>query len=115
VDLDERDGDTQQGIAQRDTGMGERGGIDEDEVMTLAPCLVDPIHQFMLGIGLQMAELVTGRGGAGLQLLNDGRKRLRAVMGRFPGTEQIQIRAIENQDMRHAKNQCVRKILKTAA
>ncbi|MNG17322.1 hypothetical protein D3C84_1013010 [compost metagenome] len=61
--LDEGNGDTQQGVAQGDAGMGEGGRVDDDKIH-LAHGLVDAADQFMFGVGLQVIQSDTEFAGA---------------------------------------------------
>src|SRR5690606_17191257 len=53
VDLDERDRHRRQRVAQGDGGMGEGGGVDQDEGGAVAARGLHPVDQGVLGVGLE--------------------------------------------------------------
>ena len=59
------------------------------------------IHQFVLGIALVGDQLVAQFLGQRRAALDDGVQRVGAVESRFPGAQQVQIGAIEQQQPRH--------------
>src|SRR5690606_14207675 len=59
VDLDERNLPPQQGIPQGDAGMGEGGGIDDDEGYALVASGVDAFDQFVLPVALEAFTFMT--------------------------------------------------------
>jgi hypothetical protein len=58
VDLDERNADPEQGIAQRHAGVGERRGIDDDESDSFLAGGVNSVEQGVLGVALEAAQLM---------------------------------------------------------
>ena len=56
VDLHEGDADCGKRIAQRDTGVGERRRVDQDEIHGLTRRLLDAFHEFGLRVALKGDE-----------------------------------------------------------
>src|SRR5690606_11608098 len=81
--------------------MGECRRIEQDEVHTFAARGMDALDQFVLGVGLQVQQMMAGVAGALLEILVDLRQRHRPVDARFAGAEQIQVRAMKDQKGRH--------------
>jgi len=53
VYFDERNGHGGQCVAQRDAGMRQRAGVDDDELRAVEPCRVQPIDQTALVVALE--------------------------------------------------------------
>src|SRR6185369_10858752 len=64
---------------------------------------VNAVDELVLRIALERFELVTAFLRHGHRTLLDGRQRGRAVMARLAGAEQVQVRAIEQQQARHGR------------
>ncbi len=98
--FDERQIHGEQGIAQCNARMRECAGIQDDEI-TGAGSLLDPVYELSLRIALKRGKAVTEIGGlAGEALLDLGQRRI-AVDTRFARAEQVQICAIDEQEVRH--------------
>ena len=101
VDLDARDIDSGEGIAQRDTGMRERGGVDNNELGAISLCLMHRLDQLLLAVALQTGDFGAGALRLGLQAMVDFIKSFRAIDFRLASAEQIQIWAVQYEDCRH--------------
>ena len=64
MNFDKGNGHREQGVPQRDAGMGQSPGIQQDEV-GMPGGLLDPVHQGGFGIGLKGLQLVPRRCGGG--------------------------------------------------
>ncbi len=82
--------------------MGEGGRVDQDEGGAVAAGGLDPVHQHVLGIGLEAVQVVAGLGGAGAERGFDLRQGGVAVDARLAFTEQVQVRTMQYWDLRHA-------------
>ncbi len=71
--------------------------IDQNEVHAFTARSVDAIDQFVLGVALQVQQMMAGFAGAPLQILIDLRQGRRPVGPRFPGAEQVQVGAVQHQ------------------
>ena len=100
--LDEGDGDAEQGIAQRDAGVGIGAGIDNDEGHPLATCGMQAIDQGTFAVALVTGELVAAAAGKLGALALEGGQGRAAVDPRLAQTQEIQIRTIDDQQFRHA-------------
>jgi hypothetical protein len=56
--LDERNADAEQGVAQRHAGVGEGGGIDDDEGDAFRRGGVDTVDQGVFGVALEAGQLM---------------------------------------------------------
>jgi hypothetical protein len=56
MNLDERDGHTEQGITQRNAGVGVGAGVDENEGNALVAGGVDAIDKRVFGIALEYRQ-----------------------------------------------------------
>ena len=61
--FDKRDIDREQRIAQRDAGVRERTGIDDDERHAIGFRFLHPVDQFVFGIALAAGNVVAQVGG----------------------------------------------------
>ncbi|MNF74604.1 hypothetical protein D3C84_566430 [compost metagenome] len=77
--------------------MRESRRIDQDEVDPFAACGMDTVDQFILGIALQVLQVMAGGTGALLQVLVDLGQGNGAVDPRFTGAEQVQVGAVQHQ------------------
>src|SRR5579863_1863468 len=100
VHLDERHPHRQQRIAQRDAGMREGAGIDDEKRHALGTGTVHALDQLVLGVALKGDELVPAlaRHGRGARL--DVGQGVRAVEGRLPRPQKIEVRAVKQQHSR---------------
>jgi len=98
--FDEWQVDGQQGVTQCDTCMGECAGVQDNEIGGTAG-LLDPVHEFGLRIALECGKAMAEVGGLGRHLLFNLSQRRAAVDIRFARAEQVQVRAVDEQDMRH--------------
>jgi len=81
--------------------MRECRGIDQDEIDAFAARGMDALDQFVLGVGLQMQQMMSAISGTLLQILIDLRQRHCAVDARLAGAEHVQIRPVEDQKRGH--------------
>jgi hypothetical protein len=58
---------------------------------------MDAVDQFVLGVALQVKQMVTGITGPLFQILIDLSQRYRTVDTRFAGAEQVQVGSVQNQ------------------
>ena len=58
VNLNKWQGDAQNGIPQRNTGMGEGRRIENQEVCTLMGGIVDAFNQFIFSVTLQKLQVM---------------------------------------------------------
>src|SRR5579864_3666355 len=95
VYLDERHPDRQHRIAQRDARVGEGTGIQDHERDPLGAGPLHALDELVLGVALEGDELVPRLARHRLGALLDGLQGVGTVERRFPGAEQIQIRAVQ--------------------
>lgn len=102
VHFDERQCNRCQYVAQRHRSMCERGRVDQDEVDAALACRLHPLDQRVLGVGLETLELVSRVRGAALEVsVNLGQGRVTVEL-RLALPEQIEIRSVQDQQLRHA-------------
>ncbi|MNH33126.1 hypothetical protein D3C79_936170 [compost metagenome] len=77
--------------------MCESRRIDQNEVHAFAARRVDTVDQFVLGIALQVLQVMAGGAGALLQVLVDLRQSDGAIDARFAGAKQVQVGAVQHQ------------------
>ncbi|MNN85282.1 hypothetical protein D3C81_2025500 [compost metagenome] len=77
--------------------MCESRRIDQNEVHAFAARRVDTVDQFVLGIALQVLQVMAGGACALLQVLVDLGQGHGAIDARFAGAEQVQVGAVEHQ------------------
>jgi len=104
VDLDERYVDRQQGIAQRDAGVGKSGRVEDDEIDAFMRCSMDVIHELVLGIGLKGQQFATLLLNPTLEPVVDGVQSVASIVPGFPASEKVEIRPVQNQKFRHIAN-----------
>lgn len=105
VDLDERNADPEQGVAQGHAGVGECGRVDDDEGDSFHVGGVNPVDQGVLGVALEADQLMrTQRPGQFHAALLDVGEGGGAVDGGFAGAQQIQIRSVQQQQFGHRSN-----------
>src|SRR4249919_747367 len=101
VDFDEGDLHRRQRIAHRHAGVGEGGRVDQDEVGAVAACGLDAFDQQVLGIALETAQRMPGFLGAGGQASIDLGQRGAAIDSRLAFAEQIEIGAMQDEELSH--------------
>ena len=82
--------------------MGEGGGVDQDEGGAVAARGLYAIHQFVLGVGLQMFQLMPGSGGLCREAKVDLGQGGVAIDLRLAGAEQVQVGAVQDQQLCHS-------------
>ena len=97
MDLDERDGDRRDGVAQRNAGVRVGRRIDDDEADTLAACGVDALDQGALVVALEGLELDARSFRPARQRTVDVGQRRCAIVLRFTCAEQVQVRPMNDQ------------------
>src|SRR5690606_13461799 len=101
VELDERDRDREQRVAERDARVRECGRVEQNEIDLLAARGMDAPDQLVLGVALKRVERVPGGPGELLQpRLDIGERRMSVELG-LSGAEQAEIRAVQQQQSRH--------------
>jgi len=78
-------------IAQRNAGMGKRGGIDQDEAGAVGTGGLNAINELMLGIGLEAFQLMPNLCGTLAQAAIDLFQCGAAIDARLAFAEQIQV------------------------
>lgn len=96
--FDESQGHRSQRIAQCNARMRKRAGVDDDELGAVGARDVDTVDQRTFVIGLEECELRAFFLRERSQLALNIRQRLAAINGRLARPEQIQIRAVQNQN-----------------
>ncbi|MNN21224.1 hypothetical protein D3C81_1345360 [compost metagenome] len=81
--------------------MGERRRVDQDESGSIATRDLHAIHQHMLGVGLQVLDLMPCLLRLCCQCRVDLRQRGVAIDIRLTGAQQVQIGAMEDQQFCH--------------
>ncbi|MCY1184909.1 hypothetical protein D9M73_256410 [compost metagenome] len=71
--------------------------VDQNEVHAFTAGSVDAVDQFVLGVALQVQQMVTGFAGTAFQVLVDLRQRRGAVGARFASAEQVQVGSVQNE------------------
>ena len=97
--FDKRDGDGCQRIAQRHAGMGVSRRIDDDEIHLVARGFVQPVDQGTFVVVLEGFDVCAGGFSAADQRTVDVVERGEAVMLGFAVAEQIEIGAVQHQNM----------------
>src|SRR5438309_7190213 len=95
VHFDERHTGAEDGVAQRDAGVRERARIDDHECHGFGAGPMDAIDQLVFGVTLERDQLVPELAGHRRRALLNRLERVVAVYGRFPGAEQIEVRAVQ--------------------
>ena len=95
--LDKRDFHGRKRVAQRNTGVREGGRVDDDEADPLPTRGVDTIDQVGFTVALKTINFHTYGGTLLAKCGVDVGQGLAAVMLGFPSTQQVQIRAVQNQ------------------
>lgn len=104
VHFDEWNAYSEKSVAQRDAGMGEAARIDDDEGSLVTLCRVYFIDQLMFGVALRRGEFMPERMG---DLLCPSFKILErgcAIDTWLAGPEQIQIRAVQQENSGHPES-----------
>eukprot|EP00825_Cyclidium_porcatum_P015735 TRINITY_DN19018_c0_g1_i1.p2 TRINITY_DN19018_c0_g1~~TRINITY_DN19018_c0_g1_i1.p2 ORF type:complete len:225 (+),score=29.08 TRINITY_DN19018_c0_g1_i1:189-863(+) len=102
VDFDEGQGHCRQRVADRDGGVGEGGRIDQDEGGAVGAGGLDTVHQRVLGIGLTGAQLMAGFLRLRHQCQVDVCQRRMAIDLRLARAEQVEVGAMQDQQLRHS-------------
>ena len=105
VHLDERDLHREQRVAQRDAGVRETRGIEDDEGDVARRRLVDPADQLGLGVALEGGEPVPGLGGELRHPLVDLLQGHVPVQPGLAHAQQVQVRTVEQQQVGHGPPQ----------
>src|SRR5581483_9249344 len=103
--FDERDLHREQRVAQRDAGMRQRGGIDDDELDAFGLGLLDPLDQGAFVVALERVELVPELAGVLAEIALDLPERLGSVEVRLAAAEQVEVGAVQQQDQAHGRIQ----------
>src|SRR5258708_15446638 len=94
VNFDERHTHGQEGVAQRDAGVGEGARIDDHEADRFALSRLYFADQLVLGIALPGDQFMALGGTQVLELRLNVLQSGRAINGGLASAEQVQIRAI---------------------
>ena len=100
VHLDEGDGDTRKGVAQRHAGMGERRRVDDDANRSIGARLLNAVDQLALVIALTTVDMHAQLTAETHQSGVDVGQRGDTLDVRLTGSEQIQIGAVQHQHTR---------------
>src|SRR5690242_2802887 len=101
VHLDEGDADRREGVAKRDTGVRESRRIDDDVGGFVAFRGMDALDEGGFRVALQRRKLVPGPLGLGRQPGIDRFEGIPAVVLGFALPQQVQVRPVNHQDLRH--------------
>ena len=101
MDLDYRQFRDQQRIAQRDRGVGEAGGVDDDAVGVVAR-LVDPLDELALVVALAELDRDVELGRALLARDLDVAERLATVDLRLAHAEHVEVGPVQHEHDRAA-------------
>ena len=99
VNLDERNPDSEERIAQCDTGVRKSTRIQDDEIDTIDGGLLDPVDQLMLRIALKAGQAVPQLGRQFLAACLDLLEPRATIDLGFTRTQQIEVRAIDKQEL----------------
>ena len=91
----------QQRVAQRDAGVREGRRVEDDEGDVARGRLLDAADQFGFGVALERRQLVPDLGGELAGTLVDLLQRHVAVDARLAPAEQVQVGAVQEQDVGH--------------
>ena len=81
--------------------MREGAGVEDHEGDSRGPCGLDLVHELMLGIALDGAQLVTQVRRKPRAALDDDIQRIGSVETGFPRPEQVQVGTVEEEETRH--------------
>ena len=98
VHFDEWNGHRRQGVAQGDAGVGVAARVDDDEGHPFTSGGLDAVDQIAFVVALEGDQFDRGRLGLAGEGRIDVRQRLMPIDIRFALAEQIQVRAMQNQD-----------------
>src|SRR6185437_16773396 len=101
--LDHRHPDREHRIAQRDAGMRESAGVEDQNADVLGGSLLNAADELMLRIALEADQLETLLARELDGALLDCLQGLRAVDPRLSGPQEVQIRAIEEEQAGHQR------------
>ena len=101
MNFDEWNADTKQGVTQGNAGVGKGAWVDDDESGPIVTGSMNGIHQFMLRIALYRPQVVPTLARTRLKPPIDVLEAVMAVDLRFTRTEQIQIRAVQDNNPGH--------------
>src|SRR5438477_12582603 len=93
--FDERYAGAEQRVAQRNAGVREGARVDDHERHSLGAGPMDAIDQLVFGVTLERDQLVPELTSHRRRALLDRLERVDAVHRRFPGPEQIEVRAVQ--------------------
>lgn len=97
MNLNERDRDAQEGIPERDAGMGVRPGVDKDEGNALFARSVDAFDERVFGVALKRRQGVAQfQGQLGGCVFDFGQSNPTVFVG-LPSPQQVQVGAIDEQ------------------
>ncbi len=102
VDFDKRDVDGEQGVSNGDTRVREGARIEQNKVDASARRLLDTIDDFVLRIALEALQGMAAVRGLLRERLLDRGKVGTAVNAGLAAAKQIQVRTIDEQEIRHA-------------
>src|SRR5437588_102598 len=90
-----------QRVAQRNAGVREGARVDDHERHSLGAGPMDAIDQLVFGVTLERDQLVPELAGNRRRALLDRLECVGAIHRRFPGPEQIEVRAVQQQHSGH--------------
>ena len=99
VNLDERQPDAGQRVAQRNARVREGAGVDQDRRRAVAARGVHALDQRVLRVALVRRQPDAERSRLLAQPGDDVVERARAVMARLPTAQQVQVRPVDQQDV----------------
>jgi len=101
VYFNERYAGAEQRVAQRNAGVREGARVDDHERHSLGAGPMDAIDQLVFGVTLERDQLVPELAGNRRRALLDRLECVGAIHRRFPGPEQIEVRAVQQQHSGH--------------
>ncbi len=102
MNFDKGDGDAEQSVPNRDTGVSECTRIEQDKVNPVGTRLLHPVHNFMLCIALETLQVVTVFLGGRRQLGLDVGQTGVTVHAGLTCTQEVQVGAIDKKEAGHA-------------
>src|SRR6185437_126495 len=103
MQLDHRHARGKHCIAQRYAGMCEGAGIEDQQSDLVRSCLMDTLDELVLRVALKAEELPAFFAGELCGPALEGLERLRPVEPGLPGSEQIEVGSVQQQQTGHAQ------------
>ncbi len=95
--------DRAESVSHRNTGMGERSGIDNDKIHAFIRSLLNPVDEFIFSVTLPTLEFNTIGASQLHQPVIDLSQADQPIMLRLPGPQQIEIWPMQYKNFDHDK------------